>query len=58
MYDAYMFFHGDLKEDYGHDDLARQIASQGQHWAKTFYRRVDVEAYMIRYDLALLGISR
>lgn len=49
LYDALVFFRGDLKGDGGHDAMAKKIAAAGRKWSKTFWRREDMTAYMFRY---------
>jgi len=51
LYDSLVFFRGGLNGEDGHDRLARQIASNGRQWSKTFWRREDMTAYMFRLFL-------
>ena len=48
LHDAFIFFRGDLKGDFGHDDLAKKIAEQGREWALSFWRLEDLTAYNFR----------
>ncbi|KAF7980094.1 hypothetical protein HWV62_39906 [Athelia sp. TMB] len=48
LHDAFIFFRGDLKGDFGHDDLAKNIAEQGREWALNFWRLEDLTAYNFR----------
>ncbi|KAK0482416.1 glycosyltransferase family 90 protein [Armillaria novae-zelandiae] len=49
LWDALVFFRGDLKGDNNHEDLARKIASAGRNWSRTFWRKEDMAAYNYRY---------
>ncbi len=49
LWDTLVFFHGDLKGDNNHDDLARKIASAGRDWSHTFWRKQDMTAYNYRF---------
>lgn len=51
LYDVLAFFRGDLNGDNAHDDMAEKIASAGREWAKTYWRREDLTAYMFRLML-------
>ncbi|KAG7440347.1 uncharacterized protein BT62DRAFT_1080961 [Guyanagaster necrorhizus] len=51
LWDTLVFFHGDLKGDNNHDDLARKIASAGRDWSHTFWRKEDMTAYNYRVFL-------
>ncbi|SJL16213.1 uncharacterized protein ARMOST_19732 [Armillaria ostoyae] len=48
LWDALVFFRGDLKGDNNHEDLARKIASAGRDWSRTFWRKEDMTAYNYR----------
>ncbi|KAF7980093.1 hypothetical protein HWV62_39904 [Athelia sp. TMB] len=61
LHDAFIFFRGDLKGDFGHDDLAKKIAEQGREWALNFWRLEDLTAYNFRLMLEyarLLSLDR
>ena len=49
LWDTLVFFHGDLKGDNNHDDLAEKIASAGRDWSHTFWRKQDMTAYNYRF---------
>ncbi|KAK0215637.1 glycosyltransferase family 90 protein [Armillaria fumosa] len=51
LWDALVFFRGDLKGDNNHEDLARKIASAGRDWSRTFWRKEDMTAYNFRLFL-------
>lgn len=51
LYSSYTFFAGDLNLQNGHDMLARKIASAGRDWSKTYWRKEDLGAYMLRLFL-------
>ncbi|SJL16212.1 uncharacterized protein ARMOST_19731 [Armillaria ostoyae] len=51
LWDALVFFRGDLKGDNNHEDLARKIASAGRDWSRTFWRKEDMTAYNYRVFL-------
>ncbi|KAK0449629.1 glycosyl transferase family 90-domain-containing protein [Desarmillaria tabescens] len=51
LWDALVFFHGDLKGDNDREDLARKIASAGRNWSRTFWRKEDMTAYNYRVFL-------
>ncbi|KAK0496511.1 glycosyltransferase family 90 protein [Armillaria luteobubalina] len=51
LWDALVFFRGDLKGDNNHEDLARKIASAGRDWSRTFWRKEDMTAYNFRVFL-------
>lgn len=48
LYDSLTFFRGDLNGEGAHEDMAEKIATAGRTWAKTFWRREDLTAYMFR----------
>jgi len=48
LYDIMTFFRGDVSGNSGHDDMAKEIASAGAVWSKTFWRKEDMTAYMFR----------
>ncbi|KZP13270.1 glycosyltransferase family 90 protein [Athelia psychrophila] len=51
LHDALAFFRGGLNGENGHDDLAEQIAGAGRAWARAYWRREDLTAYMFRLML-------
>ncbi|MBW0550226.1 hypothetical protein O181_089941 [Austropuccinia psidii MF-1] len=51
LYDAMLFFAGDLDGSDSHDQLAEMIANQGKDWAAKHWRRVDMAAYAFRLVL-------
>jgi len=51
LYDALVFFRGDVRGDGAHDDLAERIAAAGAEWSRRFWRREDMVAYMFRLFL-------
>ncbi|KZP07098.1 glycosyltransferase family 90 protein [Athelia psychrophila] len=51
LHDALAFFRGGLNDENGHDDLAEKIASAGREWARTYWRKEDLTAYMFRLML-------
>ncbi len=53
LWDAFVFFRGDLKGDNNHEDLARKIASAGWDWSRTFWRKEDMTAYNYRFVFCL-----
>lgn len=48
LYDAFVFFRGDISGAGNHDELAKKIALAGSKWAATFWRPEDATAYMFR----------
>ncbi|KAL5507089.1 hypothetical protein ACEPAH_6545 [Sanghuangporus vaninii] len=48
LYDAFIFFRGDITGAGNHDELAKKIALAGSKWASTFWRQEDATAYMFR----------
>lgn len=51
MYDALVFFRGDLNGRGGEDRLAADIAAMGRQWSLTQWRMVDMSAYVFRLYL-------
>ncbi|KAG8870069.1 Glycosyltransferase Family 90 domain containing protein [Tulasnella sp. 331] len=51
LYDIMTFFRGNPGGDGTHDSIAKTIAMQGRAWSLTFWRRVDMDAYMFRLFL-------
>lgn len=51
VHDSIAFFAGDIDGLGGADDLARNIAEEGQAWSKNFYRTEDMTAYVFRLYL-------
>jgi len=43
LYSTYLFFHSA-----GSDSAAKKIANEGSGWARTFWRKEDMRAYMFR----------
>ena len=41
----------------GEDELAREIASAGREWSKTFWRKEDMTAYFWRLILEIARLS-
>ncbi|KAI5120290.1 hypothetical protein M0805_005796 [Coniferiporia weirii] len=48
LYDAFVFFRGDITGAGNHDELAKKIALAGSKWTSTFWRDEDATAYMFR----------
>ncbi|THG96539.1 hypothetical protein EW145_g7761 [Phellinidium pouzarii] len=48
LYDAFVFFRGDITGSGNHDELAKRIALAGSKWTDTFWRDEDATAYMYR----------
>lgn len=50
LYDIMAFFRG-LKEDGsdGHDEMAKEIATEGRVWSQSYWRKEDLVAYQFRY---------
>ncbi|KAH7890255.1 glycosyl transferase family 90-domain-containing protein [Phlebopus sp. FC_14] len=51
LYDAMVFFRGDLDGTGAHEDVAARMARQGREWSRGFWRREDMVAYMFRLFL-------
>ncbi|KZT32405.1 hypothetical protein SISSUDRAFT_994071 [Sistotremastrum suecicum HHB10207 ss-3] len=63
LYDAMLFFHGDLNAEVdqnkggggegrrGHDEIAKRIAMEGRKWSLEFWRMEDMCAYQFRLML-------
>ncbi len=51
LYDVMAFFIGTPDGQGGHDSIAERIAENGRVWAQTYWRRVDMAAYMYRLVL-------
>ena len=51
LFDALVFFRGDLKGEGGNEEMAKRIGESGAQWTKQFARREDMVAYMFRYVL-------
>ncbi|TDL24277.1 hypothetical protein BD410DRAFT_767481 [Rickenella mellea] len=51
LYDAFIFFRGDLSGEGNHDEMARKIAAAARSWTQDFWRKEDVTAYMFRLFL-------
>ncbi|WVR08430.1 hypothetical protein IAU60_005485 [Kwoniella sp. DSM 27419] len=51
LYDALVFFQGDLYGANGEPLLAKDIAQAGREWSNTHWRQVDMTAYMFRLYL-------
>ena len=49
LYDAFVFFRGDLRGEGNHDAMGRKIATEGKKWVESFWRDEDATAYMFRY---------
>lgn len=47
LYDVLTFFRN------GHDSLAKEIATEGKKWSKSFWRREDMVSYQFRLFLEL-----
>ncbi|KAG6845002.1 hypothetical protein H0H87_001774 [Tephrocybe sp. NHM501043] len=48
LYDALLFFRGDLYGEDEHDSLAKRMAYAGKEWSKTFWREEDMTVYFFR----------
>jgi hypothetical protein len=48
LYDALVFFRGDLAGRGAHEDLAARIAREGREWSLKFWRKEDMTAYLFR----------
>ncbi|KXN85628.1 Beta-1,2-xylosyltransferase 1 [Leucoagaricus sp. SymC.cos] len=51
LYDTLIFFRGDAYGVGSHSDLARRIVQNSRKWAKEFWRKEDLIAYMFRLML-------
>lgn len=51
LYDAFAFFAGDVDGRGGEDELARGVATAARQWSSTFFRDVDMTAYVFRLYL-------
>ncbi|TDL20413.1 hypothetical protein BD410DRAFT_772680 [Rickenella mellea] len=51
LYDAFVFFRGDINREGNHDELARKIAAAGRSWTEKFWRDEDISAYLFRLFL-------
>ncbi|KAG1741650.1 hypothetical protein EDB19DRAFT_704884 [Suillus lakei] len=51
LYDALLFFRGDLSGNGAHEDLAKKIARRAREWSLTFWRKEDMVAYLFRLFL-------
>ncbi|KAJ8587552.1 hypothetical protein M405DRAFT_934650 [Rhizopogon salebrosus TDB-379] len=51
LYDALVFFRGDLAGRGAHEDLAARIAREGREWSLKFWREEDMTAYLFRLFL-------
>ncbi|GAA5979776.1 hypothetical protein JCM5350_002045 [Sporobolomyces pararoseus] len=51
LYDIMAFFIGTPDGQGGHDSLAEKIGAAGKRWAKEFWRKADMAAYMYRLSL-------
>jgi len=49
LYDALVFFRGDLAGRGAHEKLAAKIAREGREWSLNFWREEDMVAYLFRY---------
>ncbi len=57
LYDVMTFFRGDGSGNSGHDDMAKEIARAGKVWSKTFWRKEDMTAYMLRRVCSLSPVG-
>lgn len=48
LYDALIFFRGDLSGHGAHEDLANKIAGRAREWSLKFWRKEDMVAYLYR----------
>lgn len=48
LYDAIVFFRGDLAGRGAHEELAAKIALEGREWSLKFWREEDMIAYLFR----------
>ncbi|KAI5119394.1 hypothetical protein M0805_005937 [Coniferiporia weirii] len=48
LFDALVFFGGDLSGKGAHEEMARKIAYVGRDWTSRYWRKEDVTAYMFR----------
>ncbi len=54
LYDIMTFFRGSSPAAHdGHDDLAKEIASEGKKWSMEYWRKEDIISYMFRWVLLL-----
>lgn len=51
LYDALLFFRGDLSGNGAHEDLAKKIARRAREWSLRFWRKEDMVAYLFRLFL-------
>ncbi|OJA14809.1 hypothetical protein AZE42_04185 [Rhizopogon vesiculosus] len=51
LYDALVFFRGDLAGRGAHEELAAKIGREGREWSLTFWREEDMVAYLFRLFL-------
>lgn len=58
LYDAFVFFRGDLRGDGNHDAFAKKIAMEGKKWVETYWRDEDATAYMFRLVLSCVHLRR
>jgi len=48
LYDALLFFGGDVSGEGAHDRLAREMGTAGREWVRRYWRGEDATAYMFR----------
>jgi hypothetical protein len=58
LYDALVFFRGDLAGRGAHEDLASRIAREGREWSLKFWREEDMIAYLFRCVLCAVFFAR
>ncbi|KAF9490039.1 hypothetical protein BDN71DRAFT_1400563 [Pleurotus eryngii] len=51
FHDTFLFFHGGLYGEGGHEEEASKIAAAGRVWGKTYWRKEDMTAYLFRLFL-------
>ncbi|KAF5367754.1 hypothetical protein D9758_009860 [Tetrapyrgos nigripes] len=51
LWDAFVFFRGDLNGEGGHDELAKKIGKMGKEWSLKYWRWEDMVAYNFRLFL-------
>ncbi|GAA98278.1 glycosyltransferase family 90 protein [Mixia osmundae IAM 14324] len=56
IYDIMAFFRGNDEGVGEHEAMARQLADNGRTWARDFFRRVDMAAYMFRLTLEMASL--
>jgi len=48
LYDALLFFGGDVSGEGAHDALAQRMGTAGREWVRRYWREEDATAYMFR----------